>query len=266
MHDERAAAAVTGDRRQRHADGHRRHGGHRRRHLHGHQPPGDGLAADQQGRRRPARRLHRRWRPRRSPARTTAAPGSPGRSATLTTATPVVISNIPAGRTCTVTETPPTGGLANASYAWGAPTFSDAAGHDRRPGHGQRDDHEPRRAAFGTFSLTKAVVGPERSATPAAPSRVFPVAYSCTLTERRRRRPARSNVTLGAGGVAGRADPRRFGVHVHRDADRSAGRLQPTPATCGRARRSARRRSPSATAPRRRSRSPTPTSASSARW
>ncbi|MET0864942.1 MAG: DUF5979 domain-containing protein, partial [Nakamurella sp.] len=50
--------------------------------------------------------------------------GSSGTFTTLTTANPVTINNIPAGRTCTVTENPPTGGLANASYAWGNATYS----------------------------------------------------------------------------------------------------------------------------------------------
>ena len=50
--------------------------------------------------------------------------GFTGTFSTLTTAVPVVINNIPAGRTCTVIENPPTGGLANASYAWITPTFT----------------------------------------------------------------------------------------------------------------------------------------------
>ena len=68
--------------------------------------------------------------------------GFTGRSH-ATTATPVVINNIPAGRTCTVTETPPTGGLANASYAWGTATYSAQPVTITQNGHGNRDRHEP---------------------------------------------------------------------------------------------------------------------------
>ena len=85
--------------------------------------------------------------PRRSPGPTTAAPGSPA---------PSHADHGDAGhdhghprrRTCTVTETPPTGGLANASYAWGAADVQRAAGDDRRRGHGGGHDHQPRRPAL----------------------------------------------------------------------------------------------------------------------
>ncbi|MBN9177720.1 MAG: DUF11 domain-containing protein [Microbacterium sp.] len=44
--------------------------------------------------------------------------GNTGQFSTLTTTTPVTIPNIPVGRSCTVTETTPTGGLVDTSYAW----------------------------------------------------------------------------------------------------------------------------------------------------
>ena len=44
--------------------------------------------------------------------------GFKGSFSTLTTTSPVSISGIPVGRSCTVTETTPTGDLVDASYAW----------------------------------------------------------------------------------------------------------------------------------------------------
>ena len=109
--------------------------------------------------------------------------GFTGTFTTLTTATPVVVSSIPAGRTCTVTENPPTGGLANASYAWIAPTFSDQPVTITDQGTAQVTITNRVEQRFGTFALTKAIVGPNDTVGyTGGTTRVFPVAYSCTLT------------------------------------------------------------------------------------
>ena len=54
--------------------------------------------------------------------------GYSGEFTTLTTTTPVTIANLPAGRSCTVTETAPTGsdGLANTSYTWTGTSYDPA--------------------------------------------------------------------------------------------------------------------------------------------
>ena len=106
--------------------------------------------------------------------------GFTGTFTTLTTATPVTISNIPANRTCTVTETPPTGGLLNASYAWGTPTFSPQPVTIADQATAVVTITNPVVQRFGTFSLTKVVSGP--GGFTGGPARVFPVNYSCTLT------------------------------------------------------------------------------------
>ena len=108
-----------------------------------------------------------------------------GTFSTLTTAAPVTISGIPAGRACLVTETPPTGGLANASYAWGTATYTTQPVTITDQGTATVSITNPVIQNFGTFSVTKTV----QNANPAAPggyvggtTRVFPLAYSCTLT------------------------------------------------------------------------------------
>ncbi len=109
--------------------------------------------------------------------------GFTGSFTTLTTGTPVVVSNIPAGRTCTVTENPPTGGLANGSYAWIAPTFSDQPVTITDQGTAQVTITNRVEQRFGSFALTKAIVGPNDTVGyTGGTTRVFPVAYSCTLT------------------------------------------------------------------------------------
>ena len=109
--------------------------------------------------------------------------GFTGPFTTLTTGTPVVVANVPAGRTCTVTENAPTGGLANASYAWIAPTFSEQPVTISDQGTAQVTITNRVEQSFGTFALTKAIVGPSDTVGyTGGTTRVFPVAYTCTLT------------------------------------------------------------------------------------
>jgi uncharacterized repeat protein (TIGR01451 family) len=105
--------------------------------------------------------------------------GASGSFSTLTTAVPVTISGIPAGRTCTVTETPPTGGLLNASFAWGTATYSEqpVTITDGATASVTITNHVEQRS--GTFSLTKVVNGPGGFV--GGTERVFPVSYTCTL-------------------------------------------------------------------------------------
>jgi len=86
--------------------------------------------------------------------------GFTGTFSTLTTAAPVVINNIPVGRTCTVTETPPVGGLANASYAWGPAAFSGQPATITQNGTASITITNPVVQRFGTFAVTKTVDGP----------------------------------------------------------------------------------------------------------
>src|SRR5664279_3697900 len=106
--------------------------------------------------------------------------GFTGTFSTLTTAAPVVINNIPVGRTCTVTETPPAGGLANASYAWGPASFSGQPATITQNGTAAVTITNPVVQQFGTFAVTKTIDGPGGYA--GGTGRVFPVAYTCALT------------------------------------------------------------------------------------
>ena len=76
---------------------------------------------------------------------------------------------------------PPTGGLLNASYAWGPPTYSTqpVTIADQATAAVTITNHVLQK--FGTFSLTKVVSGPPGGYT-GGHGRVFPVSYSCTLT------------------------------------------------------------------------------------
>ena len=93
------------------------------------------------------------------------------------------MANVPAGRTCTVTENAPSGGLANASYAWIAPTFSEQPVTISDQGTAQVTITNRVEQGFGSFALTKAIVGPNDTVGyTGGTTRVFPVAYTCTLT------------------------------------------------------------------------------------
>ena len=125
-----------------------------------------------------------------------------------------MIAEHPGRPTCTVTETPPTGGLLNASYAWGAPTFS---AQPVRIGDQATSD----------VTITNTVVqrsarspSPSRStaraATPAATDRALPGAVHVRADQRTddSGTPRRDTVP---GRLAGDADPGRLGVLVRRE-------------------------------------------------
>ena len=96
----------------------------------------------------------------------------------------MTIAGIPAGRTCLVTETPPTGGLANASFAWGTPTYSTQPVTITDQGTATVTITNTVVQNFGTFSVTKTVQNavPDGGGYVGGTTRVFPLAYSCTLT------------------------------------------------------------------------------------
>ena len=75
---------------------------------------------------------------------------------------------------------------------------------------------------FGTFALTKTIDGPTTGRLHRwhDPGRSPSTTRARSPAGRRRRHPQRHD---GPGGVAGRADPRRLGVHVHRDAHHQPG-------------------------------------------
>ncbi|WP_420122595.1 DUF5979 domain-containing protein, partial [Nakamurella sp.] len=105
--------------------------------------------------------------------------GATGTFSTLTTAAPVTISGIPAGRSCTVTESAPAGGLLNASFAWGAPTFTTQPVTIPDQGTATVTITNPVVQKFGTFAVTKTITGP--GGYTGGVDRIFPVAYTCTL-------------------------------------------------------------------------------------
>ncbi|OFE16549.1 hypothetical protein BA895_02850 [Humibacillus sp. DSM 29435] len=107
--------------------------------------------------------------------------GLTGTFSTLTTGTPVTIADLPAGRSCTVTENTPIGGLLNASYGWGPATFSTQPVTITDGGTASVTITNPVVQRFGTFSVTKTVTGPGGFV--GGTDRVFPVGYTCTLTD-----------------------------------------------------------------------------------
>ena len=106
-------------------------------------------------------------------------PGATG-AYSATPATPAVITNLPAGSLCSVAENPPSGGLANASYAWGTPTYSTQPVTIADQQTSAITITNPVAQRFGTFALTKVVDGP--GGYTGGTGRTFPVDYSCALT------------------------------------------------------------------------------------
>ncbi|MDQ6527262.1 DUF5979 domain-containing protein [Nocardioides sp. LHD-245] len=110
--------------------------------------------------------------------------GSGNVAFSVSTGTGFTSPAIPVGRTCTVTETQPTGNLKNASYSWSAPSYADN-------GVTIADGTSPTvtitntiTQATGSIRVTK-IVAP-RAGTPAGgytggDARAFPVTYSCSL-------------------------------------------------------------------------------------
>jgi len=105
--------------------------------------------------------------------------GFTGSFTTLTTAAPFTVTGIPVGRVCSVTETTPTGGLLNASYAWTAPSFSPATVTIGDGATGTIEITNTVVQNTGNFSITKVITGPGGYV---GGNRTFPVQYSCTLT------------------------------------------------------------------------------------
>ncbi len=105
--------------------------------------------------------------------------GFTGSFSTLTTASPVSVTGIPAGRTCTVTETAPTGDLLNASYAWISPTYTAQPVTITASQTATVTITNRIVQRLGSFAVTKQVSGP--SGYTGGTSRVFPVDYTCTL-------------------------------------------------------------------------------------
>ncbi len=94
--------------------------------------------------------------------------------------TPFQATGIPAGRSCTVTEDPPTGGLANASYAWAPATYSTQPVTITADTTARVTISNQVIQRTGTFAISKTITGPGGYV--GGPGRVFPVAYRCTLT------------------------------------------------------------------------------------
>ncbi|MFZ1286350.1 MAG: DUF5979 domain-containing protein, partial [Candidatus Phosphoribacter sp.] len=107
--------------------------------------------------------------------------GFTGTFTTLTTSVPVTITGIPAGRTCLVTESLPSGGLANASYAWTTPTFTSQPVTINDGTTADVTISNPVVQNFGALSLTKEISGP--GGYTGGSDRVFPVSYTCTLAD-----------------------------------------------------------------------------------
>lgn len=132
----------------------------------------------------------------------TCGSADPVEFSTLTTATPVTIAGIPAGANCTVTEKPPTGGLANASFGWGPATFS---GQPATIAAGQTATvtiTNPVVQNTGSFSVAKVIRGPGGYV--GGSDRVFPVAYRCALAGG----PTSSGtLDVTTGGAVSPADP-----------------------------------------------------------
>ncbi len=101
----------------------------------------------------------------------------------LTTAAPVIVTPIPAGSSCTVSEVVPTVGLANGSYVWGSPTYTaDVVISDGTTSIITITN--PVVQHVGRFSVSKVVTaGPGATAGgfTGGSSRAFPVGYSCSL-------------------------------------------------------------------------------------
>ncbi len=106
--------------------------------------------------------------------------GFSGSFSALTTAAAVTVTGIPAGRACTVSENGPTGGLLNASFAWGTPSYSAQPVTIADQATADVTITNPVVQRLGSFAVTKSIDGP--GGYTGGVNRVFPVAYSCTLT------------------------------------------------------------------------------------
>ena len=105
-------------------------------------------------------------------------------SFSVTQNTPFTSPDIPAGTTCTVTETKPTGNLADTSWSWNPPTYPDGTtvtiAEGTVPTVTVRNTY-----AQATGSLTLSKVVQPRPGAPLAGytggDRTFPIAYTCRI-------------------------------------------------------------------------------------
>ena len=110
-------------------------------------------------------------------------------------------------------------GLANASYAWGAPTYSTQPVTIADQATARSPSPTPS-STLRDFSVSKVDLRSGRLHRGYGSG--VPCRYSCTLTDG----PTTTgtlDVTVRASGLAGDADPGRIGLHVHRDAHDAAG-------------------------------------------
>lgn len=99
---------------------------------------------------------------------------------TVSTGTARVITDIPVGRTCSVSETAPTGNLLNTSYAWENPSYSAQPVTITDGATAEVTVTNSIRQNTGTLTITKAVpVGP--GGYTGGSTRPFPVTYSCAI-------------------------------------------------------------------------------------
>lgn len=106
--------------------------------------------------------------------------GFTGTFTTLTRASPVTIGGIPAGRTCSVVETAPTGSLLNASFVWDAPAAAPSSVAIVADATVDVTITNTVIQQFGPLTVAVQIAGPGGYTGGAA--RVFPASYTCTLT------------------------------------------------------------------------------------
>lgn len=90
------------------------------------------------------------------------------------------ITGLPVGASCTVTEDAPSGGLTDTSWNWNTPTIVTSPAVVAADGSARVTITNNASQQFGTFTVTKAVEGPDGGYTGTA-DRAFPVAYVCTI-------------------------------------------------------------------------------------
>ena len=105
-------------------------------------------------------------------------------SFSVTQNTPYTSPDIPAGTICTVTETQPTGNLANTSWSWNAPAYPN--GNSVTIAEGSVPTVTVRNTyAQATGSLTLSKIVEPRPGAPLAGytggDRTFPIAYTCRI-------------------------------------------------------------------------------------
>jgi LPXTG-motif cell wall-anchored protein len=100
---------------------------------------------------------------------------------TATQASPFFVATIPMGTSCSAVATQPTGGLANASFAWSTPTYSvqPVVIGDETESVITVTYHVIQRV--GSFSVTKSIS--DQSGYTGAAGRVFPITYTCRISD-----------------------------------------------------------------------------------